>query len=125
EDAPQANAEEKVIPSITVEKETAVATPVLEDDTPRRSTDSSLPLDSLMPTSSTTTTAPLENGTVAQSTEDLLQTISQLRADLFLCESRRAEENQASSERIDSLEEKIKYLARESAEDARRRITSS
>ncbi|KAK6542151.1 hypothetical protein TWF694_007916 [Orbilia ellipsospora] len=54
--------------------------------------------------------------------EDLEATISQLREDLAICESRRAEESTFSSERIDSLEEKLKYLAKESAEESRKRI---
>lgn len=73
------------------------------------------------------TTGPLENGhdTNSTSREELLYTISQLREDLALCESRRAEESYASSERIDALEEKIRYLARESAEASRRKATST
>ncbi|KAF3199141.1 hypothetical protein TWF106_008543 [Orbilia oligospora] len=54
--------------------------------------------------------------------EELEATISQLREDLTTCESRRAEEASAASERIDSLEEKLKYLAKESVEEARKRI---
>ncbi|KAF3923536.1 hypothetical protein AA313_de0201193 [Arthrobotrys entomopaga] len=54
--------------------------------------------------------------------EDLEATIAQLREDLAVCESRRAEESSFSSERIDSLEEKLKYLAKESAEESRKRI---
>ncbi|EGX49845.1 hypothetical protein AOL_s00076g643 [Orbilia oligospora ATCC 24927] len=54
--------------------------------------------------------------------EELESTISQLRDDLATCESRRAEEASAASERIDSLEEKLKYLAKESVEEARKRI---
>ncbi|KAF3203346.1 hypothetical protein TWF192_007496 [Orbilia oligospora] len=54
--------------------------------------------------------------------EELEATISQLREDLATCESRRAEEASAASERIDSLEEKLKYLAKESVEEARKRI---
>ncbi|KAF8475574.1 TATA element modulatory factor 1 TATA binding-domain-containing protein [Kalaharituber pfeilii] len=51
--------------------------------------------------------------------------IAQLRNDLITCEVRRQEESHAASERIDALENKIKYLARESADAAKRRATAS
>jgi TATA element modulatory factor len=44
--------------------------------------------------------------------------ISQLRADLETCESRRVEELQASSERITSLETKLKILSQETADSS-------
>ncbi|KAF3939440.1 hypothetical protein ABW19_dt0202846 [Dactylella cylindrospora] len=56
------------------------------------------------------------------SAEDLEAIISQLREDLAVCESRRAEESAAASERIDSLEEKLKFLSKEAADEARKRI---
>jgi hypothetical protein len=49
--------------------------------------------------------------------------ISQLRADLETCESRRVEELQASSERITSLETKLKILSQETA-DSSNEVTS-
>ncbi|KAF3099566.1 hypothetical protein TWF569_000762 [Orbilia oligospora] len=67
----------------------------------------------------TTVSTPL---TTTLTIEELESTISQLRDDLATCESRRAEEASAASERIDSLEEKLKYLAKESVEEARKRI---
>lgn len=51
--------------------------------------------------------------------------IAQLREDLAACEIRRQEEAHTASESIDALENKIKYLARESADVAKRRGTSS
>lgn len=51
--------------------------------------------------------------------------IAQLSEDLAICELRRQEESHTASERIDSLENKLKLLARESADDAKRRATAS
>lgn len=59
------------------------------------------------------------------STTDYDTTISQLREDLATCELRRQEESHAASERIDTLENKLKYLARESAEEAKQRAATS
>ncbi|KAK6353779.1 hypothetical protein TWF730_008205 [Orbilia blumenaviensis] len=80
-------------------------------DKPRTSIEQATPV--------TTTSTPLP---AAPTIEELEATISQLREDLATCESRRAEESSAASERIDSLEEKLKYLAKESADEARKRI---
>ncbi|KAK6344494.1 hypothetical protein TWF696_008129 [Orbilia brochopaga] len=92
------------------------------DAKPRLSTDSRprISLDAPPPASSTVT-APTTS-TSPPSAEELEATISQLREDLAICETRRAEESAAASERIDSLEEKLKYLSKESAEEARKRI---
>ncbi|KAF8249308.1 hypothetical protein K440DRAFT_649504 [Wilcoxina mikolae CBS 423.85] len=56
---------------------------------------------------------------------DLLALISQLRADLITCETRRQEESHDASERIDALSLKLRYLSQESAVAARERIASS
>lgn len=58
-------------------------------------------------------------------TSDYETTIAQLREDLATCELRRQEESHAASERIDTLENKLKYLARESAGEAKRRAGAS
>lgn len=59
------------------------------------------------------------------SREDLETTITLLREDLAACELRRQDESHASAERIDALEGKLRYLARESAEAARRRANGA
>ncbi|RPA96995.1 hypothetical protein L873DRAFT_1163420 [Choiromyces venosus 120613-1] len=59
------------------------------------------------------------------SREDLETTITLLRKDLALCESRRQEESDAAAERIDALEDKIRYLARESAEASRQKANGA
>ncbi|KAK6511869.1 hypothetical protein TWF481_000774 [Arthrobotrys musiformis] len=90
------------------------------DSRPRASIDKPRPsTDQTSPPPVTTTSTPLP---ASPTIEDLEATISQLRDDLATCESRRAEESSAASERIDSLEEKLKYLSKESAEEARKRI---
>lgn len=53
--------------------------------------------------------------------DELERIISRLQEDLVICETRRQEETYAASERIDALEEKIRYLARESADASRHR----
>lgn len=61
----------------------------------------------------------MENGTdTSASRETLLLTITAL-------EARLASESHASSERIDALEEKIRYLARTSAEASRKKASST
>ncbi|KAK6510404.1 hypothetical protein TWF506_009513 [Arthrobotrys conoides] len=82
-------------------------------DKPRKSVEQAAPV----PVSTISTPLP-----AAPTVEELESTISQLREDLATCESRRAEEASAASERIDSLEEKLKYLAKESVEESRKRI---
>lgn len=81
----------------------------LSTDSPRQSLESS----------AANPPQPLENGHEnGAEREDLLSTIS-------LLESRLASESHASSERIDALEEKIRYLARTSAEASRRKASST
>ncbi|CAZ81350.1 unnamed protein product [Tuber melanosporum] len=65
------------------------------------------------------------NGHTDVSREDLETTIRLLREDLALCEARRQEESHTAAERIDALEDKIRYLARESAEAARQKANSA
>lgn len=61
---------------------------------------------------------PASNGHPDASRESLLSTIA-------LLESRLASESHASSERIDALEGKLRYLARTSAETSRRKASST
>ncbi|KAI5780548.1 TATA element modulatory factor 1 TATA binding-domain-containing protein [Geopyxis carbonaria] len=73
---------------------------------------------------------PEENGTAISHTstlsrEELEAIISRLESDLLVCESRRQEESHTASERIDALEEKLRYLARESAVASRVRTTNT
>jgi hypothetical protein len=56
---------------------------------------------------------------------DLITLITQLRADLVTCESRRQEESHDASERIDALSLKLRYLSQESAAAARERVATS
>ncbi|PUU82373.1 hypothetical protein B9Z19DRAFT_429050 [Tuber borchii] len=65
------------------------------------------------------------NGYADVSHEDLETTITLLREDLTLCEARRQEESHAAAERIDALEDKIRYLARESAEASRQKANGA
>lgn len=65
------------------------------------------------------------NGHTDVSHEDLETTITLLREDLALCEARRQEESHAAAERIDALEDKIRYLARESAEASRQKANGA
>lgn len=65
------------------------------------------------------------NGHADVSHEDLETTITLLREDLALCEARRQEESHAAAERIDALEDKIRYLARESAEVSRQKANGA
>jgi len=65
------------------------------------------------------------NGYADISYEDLETTITLLREDLALCEARRQEESHAAAERIDALEDKIRYLARESAEASRQKANGA
>ncbi|RVD83041.1 uncharacterized protein DFL_007444 [Arthrobotrys flagrans] len=89
------------------------------DSRPRASIDKSrTSVDQAVPPVTTAST-PLPT---APTIEELESTIAQLCEDLTACESRRSEESSAASERIDSLEEKLKYLSKESAEEARKRI---
>ncbi|KAK6335254.1 hypothetical protein TWF718_010688 [Orbilia javanica] len=90
------------------------------DSRPRASIDKPrTSIDQVALAPATTTSTPIPS---TPAIEELESTIAQLREDLATCESRRAEESSASSERIDSLEEKLKYLSKESAEEARKRI---
>jgi hypothetical protein len=66
-----------------------------------------------------------EISTATSTHEDLQAHISHLISDLAICEKRRQEESHASSERIDALEEKLRYLTRETATAAHTRATSS
>ncbi|CUS12701.1 unnamed protein product [Tuber aestivum] len=65
------------------------------------------------------------NGQTGVSYEALESTITLLREDLALCEARRQEESHAAAERIDALEDKIRYLARESAEACRQKANGA
>jgi len=65
------------------------------------------------------------NGHADVSHEDLETTITLLSEDLALCEARRQEESHAAAERIDALEDKILYLARESAEASRQKANGA
>jgi len=67
----------------------------------------------------TSTSTPITNPT------DYKAIISQLRSDLAICEIRRQEESHIASERIDALESKLKILARESADESKRRASTS
>ncbi|KAL7274165.1 hypothetical protein RUND412_002946 [Rhizina undulata] len=94
--------------------------PRTSDDAPRAPIDTSKPATPVLDLHG-------QNGIedINSSVTELENTISQLQEDLVLCETRRQEELHASSERIDALEEKIRYLARESAEASRCRVTST
>ncbi|KAK6529252.1 hypothetical protein TWF281_008432 [Arthrobotrys megalospora] len=111
-DTPRKSIESQPRASIDIKPRASLdSKPRASIDKPRTSIDQAPPI--------TTTSTPLPT---APTTEDLESTISQLREDLSICESRRAEESAAASERIDSLEEKLKYLSKESADEARKRI---
>ncbi|KAI5808946.1 TATA element modulatory factor 1 TATA binding-domain-containing protein [Peziza echinospora] len=71
-----------------------------------------------------TTTVPASSSTPLEPAEYEAK-LAQLNSDLEKCELRRQEELHASTERIDALEAKVKYLARESAEAAKHRASSS
>ncbi|KAJ6259492.1 LOW QUALITY PROTEIN: hypothetical protein Dda_5129 [Drechslerella dactyloides] len=107
-DTPRASLESQPRPSI--------------DAKPRLSTDSRprVSLDATLPVASTV--ADPTTFILPQGLDELEAVISQLREDLAVCETRRAEETAAASERIDSLEEKLKYLSKESADEARKRV---
>ncbi|KAF3917118.1 hypothetical protein ABW20_dc0106257 [Dactylellina cionopaga] len=94
------------------------------DAKPRISLDSKPRTTDIIPTAITATvpTTTTVSDQATPSTEDLESLVAQLREDLSICESRRAEEAASASERIDSLEEKVKYLSKEAADEARKRI---
>ncbi|EPS42789.1 hypothetical protein H072_3169 [Dactylellina haptotyla CBS 200.50] len=132
DDDNEKSTDEKLDPSYT----NGVEPPRTSTDAPRQSLDSqartsldiksrtsldSKPRTSLEVSKSTITPS-LSPAPQPPTIEDLEATVSQLREDLSICESRRAEESTFASERIDSLEEKLKYLAKESAEESRKRI---
>lgn len=77
-----------------------------------------LPVDDPRPSAGTLPDQPTSNGHNDTSRESLFSTIT-------LLESRLAAESLASSERIDALEGKLRYLARTSAETSRRKASST
>ncbi|EWC43977.1 hypothetical protein DRE_01329 [Drechslerella stenobrocha 248] len=104
-DTPRGSLESLLRPSIDIKPRSSM------DSQPRASIDANPPA-----------AAAAANPTSPPAVEELEATIVQLRDDLAVCETRRAEESASASERIDSLEEKLKFLSRESSEEARKRI---
>jgi hypothetical protein len=69
--------------------------------------------------------APTNGDHLPRSADDLQELLIRLQADLAICETRRAEESHAASERVDALEAKLQYLSRSSAAEARERSAST
>lgn len=89
-----------------------------DQDPPAVPADIPLPVDDPRHSTDTLPDQPTSNGHHDTSHESLLSTI-------MLLESRLAAESLASSERIDALEGKLRYLARTSAETSRRKASST
>lgn len=90
----------------------------LKEGTPAVPADIPLSTDEPTPSTSSLPDQPTSNGHHDTSRESLLSKIT-------LLESRLAAESLASSERIDALEGKLRYLARTSAETSRRKASST